>query len=297
VKWLGRIFRGDEGSRDGEAPSEPAPRLPGIEPVFSPEGEARFFRARRTVAETDPRTRKRVIRSGVGISAVSQAEADALAERDAREHLADAISGATGGGYTYLHRRAEPVVDVLRGASGDTARITVNSYGALVMNALGALFVDVDTADWNDPRDRETPRQLAAALARDRALAARTYRTAGGWRFLFTDRVFDPAAGETRAFLERLGADPQYVVLTRVQRTFRARLLPKPWRAKQRPLRISLSEGVAREALQRYVDRTWRFATARFVSEDGSGQTIPELVPIVEYHDRWTQAASAKPLA
>ena len=125
----------------------------------------------------------------------------------------------------------------------------------------------------------------------------RAYRTRAGWRFLCTNRIFDPADEDTRAFLAELGADAKYVLLCRAQRSFRARLTPKPWRAGQHALPVFPARPIARADLQRLVDRTWKYATARFVERVGPDETLPEVRDLVEYHDRWTQAMSTKPLA
>src|SRR5207253_1953969 len=195
---------------------EPGLPLPGNAPRFLPAGEERIFREIRTLPATDPRTGKRVFRSGVGISTMSAADARQIDEEQARRALEDLLAGRSGAldGYAYLaNRRAEALVDVLRGPAGESARITVNAYGSIVMNATAALFADVDTED--------------------------------------------------------LGPEPR----------------AEPARA------------IARADLQRHVDRTWKYATARFVERVGPDQTLPELRDLVEYHDRWTQAMSTKPLA
>ncbi len=69
------------------------------------------------------------------------------------------------------------------------------------------------------------------------------------------------------------------------------------WRAGYRPREIEPGQGVARADVQRYVDRTWRYATARHVGGSGRDEPSLEVWPIIEYHDRWTQATSGKPLA
>jgi hypothetical protein len=86
------------------------------------------------------------------------------------------------------------------------------------------------------------------------------------------------------------------VLLCRAERSFRARLTPKPWRAGQRTLPVFSARAIAREDLQRQVDRSWKHATARFVERLGPEEALPEVRDVVEYHDRWTQAMSTKPL-
>ena len=141
------------------------------------------------------------------------------------------------------------------------------------------------------------PASLSSVLAGRPDVAIRAYRTRAGWRLLCTNHTFDPAGEEARSFLTELGADAKYVLLCRAQRSFRARLTPKPWRAGQHALPVFPARAIAREDLQRQVDRTWMYATTRFVERAGPDETLPELRDLVEYHDRWTQAMSTKPLA
>jgi hypothetical protein len=161
------------------------------------------------------------------------------------------------------------------------------------------LFADVDTDDDGPepPSDERPPATLSTVLAGHPDVAMRAYRTRAGWRYLCTSRTFDPAGEDTRALLDELGTDARYILLCRAQRSFRARLTPKPWRAGQRPLPVLPGRAIARDDLQRSVDRTWKYATARFVERVGPDETLPELRDIVEYHDRWTQAMSTKSLA
>jgi len=283
-------------------PDDPALILPGTDATFPPAGEQRVFRELRTLPAADPATGKRVFRSGVGVSTSSQAEARAQAEGQARRALDDLVAGRREamGGYAYLvDRRIEPVVEVLRDQAGEAARMTVNGYGAIVMNARQALFADIDVLDdqGKNPRKEDPPAQLLRGLASRSGLGWRTYRTYGGWRCLCTNAVFDPASDEALSLLRDLGADPKYVLLCRAQRTFRARLTPKAWRAGERPIEVPPGRPIPRKDLQRYVDHTWQYATARFVTTVGPSESIPELSEIVAYHDRWTQATTSKPLA
>ena len=295
MSWLGRIFRGDEGER------EPAPRLPGEADRFLPAGEATSFRVARTRSATDPSTGQRIVRSGVGVSFRSYDEAEQLAEAQAQLTLGAALSGSTAdrGGYAYLvNRKTEPLVETLPGTTGAAARITVNGYGALVLNASRALFVDIDTNDdGENPSTSEPPAHIVDAIGRHGGLRFRSYRTRGGWRLLCTSATFEPASSEAQGLLADLGADPKYVLLCRVQQTFRARLTPKPWRAQYPVREVMPGNSVNRAEVQRYVDRTWRYATARQVAEADPYAVAPEVWPIVEFHDQWTQAASGKPLA
>jgi hypothetical protein len=244
-----------------------------------------------------------VFRSGVGVSTISAAEARQLAEEQARRALDDLLAGQSGalGGYAYLaNRRAEALVDVLRGPAGESARITVNGYGAIVMNATAALFADVDTDDRGPepPSGERPPASLSTALAGHPDLAIRAYPTRGRLALpLHKPHIRSGGRGRPRVSLAELGTDAMYVLLCRAERSFRARLTPKPWRAGQRTLPVFPARAIAREDLQRHVDRSWKYATARFVERLGPDETLPEVRDVVEYHDRWTQAMSTKPLA
>lgn len=290
-----KIFRGDDSKREG------APRLPGEVDRFLPAGEETSFRIAQTRSASDPATGRRIFRSGVGVSFRSRDEAQGLADAQAQLALDAALSGATAerGGYAYLvNRKTEPLVATLDGTTGTAARITVNGYGALVLNAASALFVDIDTKDeGKDPSVPAPPDQIVDAVGRHKELRFRTYRTRGGWRLLCTNEVFDPASTEAEGLLVDLGADRKYILLCRVQKSFRARLTPKPWRAQYRPRELQPGESISRADVQRYVDRTWRYATARHIAGPGPQEMAPEVLPIVEFHDQWTQAMSGKPLA
>jgi hypothetical protein len=266
---------------------------------FAPEG-GRAYRIVTSAAGTDPRTGKRVIRSGVGVSLISRAEAEAVARERAQALLQDALAGRESalGSYGYhADKKLEPIVDAVRGPSGEVARITVNGYGSLVINASAAMFVDVDTGgEVADPRNMAAPRELTGLVTRRPDLGFRVYRTLAGWRYLCSTTTFDPASDEVRTLLRELGSDDKYVTLCRIQKTFRARLTPKPWRANESPVSVG-TDGISRSELQSVIDRTWRYATARYVTAVGSAQTDPSIAPIVEAHDAWTQAATPKPLA
>lgn len=266
---------------------------------FAPEG-GRAYRIVTSAAGTDPRTGKRVIRSGVGVSLTSRAEAEAVARERAQALLQDALAGRESalGSYGYhADKKLEPLVDAVRGPSGEVARITVNGYGSLVINARAAMFVDVDTGgEVADPRNMAAPRELKGLVARRPDLGFRVYRTLAGWRYLCSTTTFDPASDEVRTLLRELGSDEKYVTLCRIQKTFRARLTPKPWRANESPVSVG-TDGISRSELQSVIDRTWRYATARYLTAVGSAQVDPAIAPIIDAHDSWTQAATPKPLA
>ena len=278
------------GDRRGHDPS--AAQLPARD-RFLPGDGRRAYRATRTLSGPGP-DGERVSRSGTGVSLLSQAEAEAMATERARSSLAAAQAGNAGGldAYAYsVDRLLEPVIETLAGpAGGEIGRITLNSYGALVMNSRSALFADIDGNDGAARLEQVT---------RDRPeLAFRVYGTPAGSRYFCTSHSFDPTAPETTALLEGLGSDPKYVLLCRIQRCFRARLTPKPWRAGQQPIAVSPTEGISRGDLDRFLGTMSGYAAARFLRVVGAAsEPLPEIAPLVEQHDRWCQASSDRPLA
>jgi len=293
------------------------------------------------------------------------AEAQALAD-EAVARIADRVRRGAGfpERYAYGDRPLrEPVVREI-GEAPDAA-ITRNSYGALVLNAARAFFIDVDV----DASDRPSstgassssssmpmgdPMQAArelvdalpipggvksilgglfgsrpasrpaappppppapadpasAALDRLRGWVAshpewrvRVYRTSAGLRYLVTHDTFSPTAPETQQAMTALGADPQYIKLCQVQKTFRARLTPKPWRmGVENPPVTFPYEGPAEEAQMRQWEARYDAAsrgraTCRFMEEMGTGAEHPDVAALRALHDEQTRATSGLPLA
>lgn len=100
-----------------------------------------------------------------------------------------------------------------------------------------------------------------------------------------------------------LGADPQYVRLCRAQKSFRARLTPKPWRVgiENPPARFPYEtpgdERAMRDWEARYAQASQRFASCVLLEEMGGGTEHPQVVPIVSLHDEHTRVGSGLPLA
>jgi hypothetical protein len=281
------------GKKRGPDPNG-GPQLPSAD-RFLPGDAPRGFRSTRTLSETASDGR-RVFRTGTGVSLLSQAEAEAMATQRARQNLAVALRSDMPGldAYAYaVDRQLEPVIEIIRDPSaGELARITLNSYAALVMNAKAMLFADVD-----GPGDLS---RLDAVVRERPKLAFRVYRTPAGARYLCTSQTFDPRSAETAELLGQLGSDPKYVLLCRIQNCFRARLTPKPWRAGRRPDHVvaSPSNGISRGDLERFLATMSDYAAARFERLAGAPtEPLPEIASLVEYHDRWCQAASDRPLA
>lgn len=250
-------------------------------------------------------------------SNASLAEAQRLAD-DALRQLAAKVS--VGGWptvrYGYSDRPLrEPVLREVADAV-----VTRNTYGCQVLNTDRALFVDIDLPEPKPPggflkRLFGKPEPTAKspegdALARiemwTRAKPGcgwRVYRTKAGLRLLATHAPFDPAAAETDAVFEQLGADPLYRRLCRAQKSFRARLTPKPWRCGLNPPTVRWPWADAKvekrfaDWEQRYATACRNHATCALVRTIGNRQTHPDLATLVAFHDEATRVNTPLPLA
>jgi hypothetical protein len=133
--------------------------------------------------------------------------------------------------------------------------------------------------------------------------SVRVYRTSAGLRYLVTHDLFSPTDPEVTRTMQALGADEQYVRLCRAQKSFRARLTPKPWRMEMEnpPVRFPFAgtadESAMRDWERRYDAAARGRATCRFVETIGSGREHPAVAEVVRLHDELTGAASGLPLA
>ncbi len=271
------------------------------------------FTASRIAGASDGKG-KTFFRSGSATSAVSQQDAEVQARALAQQRAQNAAAGIPPqtalGTYPYPERvLVEPVLERANWQDGaeeiEIARITRNSYGASVLNAYRMLFVDVDTRA--DPSrktagpeaivEEKTALSLLEQLVAERPeLSFRIYATHSGLRYLCTSHPFDPAAPDTLDLMRRLRADPRYVTLCRVQKCFRARLTPKPWRCH---VELPRPRGFfSRLFAPKAAFRPEAFATCQFRGAvGGNNQPLPEIADLLARHDELTEALSGKPLA
>lgn len=221
---------------------------------------------------------------------------------------------------SYLYGRSllrEELLEEIPGSRGATVAIrTRNRYGAEVLNAANALFIDVDL-----PEDSLGSRVIALFSGKPMALerrvldrvrralesvsgaSFRVYRTAAGFRVLGTDRLYEPGAEAVVELMRAAGTDPEFMTLCRVQQCFRARLTPKPWRIDhpKPPTSFPFASG-ADEARMRRWRETYdaareRHAVCRFVEEVGPRRVHADMARVLELHDRATRAGDDLPLA
>ena len=190
------------------------------------------------------------------------------------------------------------------------AVVTRNAYGALVLNTASVCFIDVDLPEppsgvmrlvrglfargSQDPAATALDRMRSAA---DRhGLSLRIYRTSAGFRCLVTNRLFDPADRTTDALLAEFGSDPRYRALCGVQRCFRARLTPKPWRCGVRepvwpwPFRSREHEEAHAAWVRTYERTSQAYAVCELVESRGAAAGDPRVASLVALvqteHDR-----------
>lgn len=294
------------------------------------------------------------------------AQAQALAH-EAVGRIAERIQRGAGfpEKYSYGDRplREEVVREIVGAGTDDDpdAALTRNSYGAVVLNAAHAFFIDVDVPGSEpgsqsqhqhqpEPQPAQSlwgivdslplpgglrsivdqfrpaagsgastpssaPRAApgdptSGAIERLRRFVAgqpgwrvRVYRTYAGLRYLVTHAPFSPTDAQTQAVLAAVGADAQYIRLCQVQKSFRARLTPKPWRIGMENPPVTFpyegpdEERAMRAWEQRYAQASAGRATCRFVEEIGTGAEDPGIAPIRALHDEHTRATSGLPLA
>jgi hypothetical protein len=186
--------------------------------------------------------------------------------------------------------------------------ITRNHYGCIVLNAAHALFIDVDVLDERQRCRPIEPWQqvlddLRTVLSNERDEGFRIYRTAAGFRIIASGREYEPASPRSAGLMECVGADADFVSLCRIQNSFRARLTPKPWRcgARRPPNffpRDTLQENLCFTQWLTGYERACRgYATCQYLGHVGSEYVHERIAPIVELHDRETNAHAALPLA
>jgi hypothetical protein len=258
-------------------------------------------------------------------SAVANLRIDAVSDVDAaRRRLAAAIECAEkekrkrkGGNDPYYppsHYLEETICGALD--PNVNALVTRNHYGCLVLNAAHALFIDVDTfvaselynpiAGRDDrlrPMRQQVLSDLRTVLRSVDGHGFRIYRTAGGFRILATTDEFEPGSEPAERLMNLVGADRNFVDLCRRQRNFRARLSPKPWRCGlRRPPNLFPRESArAEQRFERWLTEYGRAcdsrATCEYVGHVGPGFVHNRIRPVIELHDRATNALSALPLA
>jgi hypothetical protein len=223
--------------------------------------------------------------------------------------------------YEYGNRplREEILREFRRDGSAPHGIITRNSYGCLVLNTPTLLFVDVDLGEESEgllarlfarkaAEARVASRRLVLERAEEWARSHpgwgwRIYETRAGLRLVATHRTIAPEELVSNEVFDAMNADPLYRRLCTLQKCFRARLTPKPWRcdAGQVPARWPFAGERQASAFQawekRYLSKASQFATCRLVLATGNTSVPPDVAELVSVHDEITRVASNLPLA
>ena len=214
----------------------------------------------------------------------------------------------------------EPVVDTFQFNGREVAVITRNVYGALVLNAADAMFIDIDLPPpWAEPGaiarlfgkkapppddPNNTLERVRGVIATRPDMGLKVYRTPKGFRGLVTDRTYDPCSDEAEQLLAAFHSDSLYIALCRVQACFRARLTPKPWRIgmdtppRTFPFTDTRNQAVYDAWIDAYDRRITGFAACEPLSDEPWGNPVvdPDIAPVLTMHDELA-CSPGKPLA
>jgi hypothetical protein len=222
-------------------------------------------------------------------------------------------------GYSDRPMREEIKEAIQNPFRSEVAVVTRNAYGALVLNAGNAMFIDIDIPGMDKPRkvglfgggkessipDPYLPsiRNVEEWAGRHPEYGIRIYATFAGLRCLILNTVFEPKSEQADGILRDLQSDPLYIRLCKAQECFRARLTPKPWRSGMRQPRYRYPwenprvEAEYRQWEKQYDAATSKYSTCRLVKQLGARDVHPDIEPILSYHDRLTRVESNLPLA
>ena len=245
--------------------------------------------------------------------------ADAL--RNAEDRLSRMLARIESGDpqpdrYPYGVRalREEIIEQIDRTEDAAAAIVTRNAYGSLVINAPDVMFVDIDVPQptvksvlgglfsRKSSAADEGWQKIAGKLTSATSSSFRIYATAGGFRLIATERTFAPGSSEAEKIMEAVGADQAYVQLCRAQKSFRARLTPKPWRAgygappNQFP-RGPKEQAAFEQCLAKYKQKCAEMAVCKYLGDAGGGRVAGSVAPVLRYHDEHTRANQDLPLA
>lgn len=215
----------------------------------------------------------------------------------------------------------EEIVDEFTDADGQTqAIVTRNAYGSLILNTRDLMFIDVDFPPSRPqplpgflmkllgqpaPQDPEASvgEKIRSAARNNRGLGFRIYRTKNGFRVMVLSRPIRAESDESRRLLDAFDADPLYRRMCKNQDCFRARLTPKAWRChlSSPPARFPFADA-SQQAAQRdweknYLSAISNYSTCQYIETIGNDVPDPELVGLVELHDKLSKASSSDPLA
>lgn len=200
----------------------------------------------------------------------------------------------------------EPVLERIEYGGQVIAVLTRTGYGSVILNTDKALFIDVDFEHVPPPPrgflgtlfgKKQDPVTEAVDAVKEAAKhfpdwVFQIYRTYAGLRLLLLNDALEGFAPSQLRILEQFPCDPMYRKLCASQRSYRARLTPKPWRVGLRrpPTRFPFSkpddEAQFESWLSRYEAECRSYACCEKLDLVGLGHTHPTVSRIVEIHDK-----------
>jgi len=132
------------------------------------------------------------------------------------------------------------------------------------------------------------------------------YETPHGARLLPVHAPFDAGEPSSFLFMAHVGADPLYQRMCRLQKCFRARVSPKPWRAGMPdhfraggtwPVRDPDKLARRAEWVRRYEQCAGGYASCRYVETVGDGQPHAGVEAVRRLHDEMCRAGTGLQLA
>ena len=221
------------------------------------------------------------------------------AERDAKIKLEKAqkiINGELGKDESY---EADIVEEIIHEIDKNNI-VTRNRYGALVLNSKKLMFIDIDNASkksfWDKIFNRKLThkelllKQISKTMkkAKYADLGFRVYETFKGFRVMVSGKNFSPRSDESIKMMQDFSADALYRWLCIKQNCYRARLTPKPYRIKQKRIKVIFPDRTEAEQekmenwVRAYDEISNNFATCKLVLEQGRSYSNR----VIDYHDR-----------
>lgn len=189
--------------------------------------------------------------------------------------------------------------------------ITRNRYGALILNCKNLMFIDVDQYSKTLLdllfRNKMTRKDLTLAKiltvakqAKYSHLGFRIYETCQGYRIIVTNQKFDPRSTESQKLMKAFKADRLYGFLCWKQNCYRARLTPKPYRIKQKGIKVIFpnrspeQEVLLRKWISAYNLKLEKYSVCALIEQIG---VVNSHERIIEIHDQLTRTGMSKKLA
>ena len=225
-----------------------------------------------------------------------------LALDDANQRLRNIQQKIDTGKTTRPHDYEADIREEIVHSISDSAVITRNRYGALILNTTDVSILDIDGYIHRSLVEvlLRAPkatlpllRWRLERLKRKGSLQAlrgwRLYQTHSGWRLMLNTECLDLRGKSFRRVMSELRVDWLYYMLCQKQQCYRARLTPKPYRMRIPtirylwPMPAEITEQ-ARQWTQMYEEKSKAFAVCRFLHAEG--MDLSDL-PAVQIHDRY----------